>query len=96
MGDGEAHLVLQKWSPNLYVMDDSVIQALVWVRLPSLPLEFWVEDVFQGIANSFGELLSLDPVKVSQKMMNYARFCVGVTQGMDMPDSILLKSKLGI
>ena len=58
-------MVLQKWSPNLYAMDDSAIQAPVWVRLPGRPLEFWVEDVFQGIANTFGELLSLDLVTVS-------------------------------
>ena len=55
-----------------------------------------MEDVFQGIVNTFGELLSLDPVTVSWKRMNYARFYVGVTQGVDMPESILLKSKLGI
>ena len=43
---GRHTLVLQKWSPNLYAMDDFSIQALVWVHLLGFPLEFWVEDVF--------------------------------------------------
>ena len=93
---GKHTLILHKWTSNLYSLDDSIIQAPVWVRLPGLPLEFWVEDVFQGITNTFGELLSLDPVIVSQRRMNYEIFCVGVTQGVDMPESISLKSKLGI
>ena len=82
---GRHTLVLQKWSPNLYTMDDSAIQVLVWVRLPGLPLDFWVEDVFQGIAQNFGDLLSLDPMIDSRKRMSYARFYVGVTQGVDIP-----------
>ena len=77
-------------------MDDFAIQDLVWFHLPSLPLEFWVEDVFKGISHTFGELLSLDPVTFSRNRMSYARFCVGVTQGVDMPESISLTSKLGI
>ena len=52
--------------------------------------------MFQGIAQTFGELVSLDPVMVSRKRMSYAIFCVGVTQGVDMPESISLTSKLGI
>ena len=52
--------------------------------------------MFQGIVHTFGELLSLDPVTVSRKRMSYARFCVGVTQGVDMPESISLTAKLGI
>ena len=91
-------------TPNLYLglkqiyLNDGIagLFTSIWVRLPGLPLEFWVEDVFQGIAHTFVELLSLDPVTISRKRMSYARFCVGVTQGVDMPDSISLTSKLGI
>jgi hypothetical protein len=59
-------------------------------------MEFWVEDVFRGIASTFGELLSMDPVTVSRKRLTYARICVGVVQGTDMPDTINLQSKLGV
>ena len=52
--------------------------------------------MFQGIANTFGELLSMDPVIVLRRRMTYAIICVGVLQGTDMPKAISLKSKLGI
>ena len=93
---GKHTLLLQKWAPNLYSLDDSAIQAPVWVKLHGLPLEFWVEDVFKGIANTFGELLSLDLVTVSRRRLNNAKFCVGVSHGIDLPKSIALKSKLGV
>ena len=51
--------------------------------------------MFQAIANSFGELLSLDLMTVSWRRLSYARFCVGVSQGVDLPKAISLKSKLG-
>ena len=55
-----------------------------------------MEYVFQGIANAFGELLCMDLVTVSRRRLTYARICVGVLQGMDMPEVISLKSELGI
>ena len=93
---GRHTLLLQKWTPNLYSLDDTAIQAHVWVRLHGLPLELWVEDVFKGIANTFGELLFLDPMTVSKRRLNFARFCIGVSRGVDLPESISLKSKFGI
>lgn len=55
-----------------------------------------MEDVFKGISNTFGELLSLDPVTVSRRRLNFARFCVSVSRGVDLLESIALNSKLGI
>ena len=68
----------------------------MWVKLLGMPLEFWVEDVFQGIASTFEELLSMDLFIVSRRRLAYARICVGVIQGVDMLDSITLQSKLGV
>ncbi|XP_059065573.1 uncharacterized protein LOC131857306 [Cryptomeria japonica] len=42
---------------------------MVWVWLPGLPLEFWLEDVFSGNANSFGELVAIDAMIVAQKRL---------------------------
>lgn len=92
---GKNILLLHKWSPNMNPQDESMIQAPVWIRLPGLPLEFWVEDMFQGIANAFDELSSVDPDTVSRRRLTYARIYVGVFQGVDMPEVISLKSKLG-
>lgn len=88
-------LALQKCSPKMDLNESFFVQALVWVRLLSLPLEFWVKDVCKGISSSFVELLSLDPITMARRRLTFARICVGVMQGMDMPLSIEINSRLG-
>ncbi|XP_059075138.1 uncharacterized protein LOC131855840 [Cryptomeria japonica] len=92
---GKSTLALQKWSSEMDLNESFFVQALVWVRLLDLPLEFWVEDVFKGIASSFGELLFMDPIIVARRRLTFVRISVGVMQGMDMPLSIEINSRLG-
>ena len=93
---GHSSLVLQKWSSGMSLNDSFFAQAPMWVRLPELPLEYWNEDVFGGIARTFGELLSMDPITASKHHLNFARICIGVREGIDMPESVALHSKLGV
>ena len=72
------------------------LQALVWVRLLELPLEFWNEDVFVGVARSFGMLLSIDLTTASKRCLSYAHICIGVGEGVDMPEVVTFHSKLGV
>ena len=51
---GKSTLVLQKWTSHLDLNNDFLTQAPVQIRLPKLPLKYWHEDVFDGIARSFG------------------------------------------
>lgn len=71
------------------------MSAPVWTRLPGLPLKFWNEEVFKGIASSFGELLSIDPMTAKKSRLVFARICVNFNQMTDMPQSIEIISKLG-
>lgn len=93
---GKSSLSVRKWSPNMELNDSFFESALVWVRLPGLPLEYWVEDVFLGIANSFGELVVIDPMTAARKRLVYARICVNISQNMDLPSTIDINSKLGL
>ncbi|XP_057864416.2 uncharacterized protein LOC131072293 [Cryptomeria japonica] len=92
---GKTALVLHKWHPNLNMSDSLLVQVPVWVKLPGLPLEYWAESIFSGIASSFGELLSIDPVTTSRRGLTHARFCVGIAHDVDMPEQIDIVSKLG-
>lgn len=92
---GKTSLTLIKWSSKLELQDSSFFySAPVWVRLPSLPLEFWVEDVFKGITISFGELLATNPMTAARKRLVYARIYVNVCHSLDLPLSIDILSKL--
>ena len=77
---GRSSLLLQKWSSGMSLNDSFFAQAPVWVRLPELPLEYWNEDVFGGIARTFGELLSMDLITASKRHLNFASICIGVRE----------------
>ena len=76
--------------------DSFIVQALVWVRLHELPLDFWNEDIFVGLARTFGELLSTNPNIASKCHLNYPCLCIGVREGIDMPETMAFHSKLGV
>lgn len=57
---GKSSLTIKKWEPNMDLSNAFFLTALIWVRIPGLPLEFWHEDIFNGIASSFGELIAVD------------------------------------
>ena len=59
---GNSTLTIKKWEPNMDLSDAFFLTTPVWVRLPSLHLEFWHEDIFKGIVGSFGELVAIDNV----------------------------------
>ncbi|GLJ26320.1 hypothetical protein SUGI_0506250 [Cryptomeria japonica] len=87
-------LTLKKWSMNMDMSDAFFETIHVWVKLPELPLEYWHEDIFKGIAGVFGELLSIDPMTTARKIMVYARICVGVSRSKDLPLLVELVLKL--
>ncbi|XP_057820700.1 uncharacterized protein LOC131033477 [Cryptomeria japonica] len=92
---GKIALVLQKWHPNLNMSESLLVQVPVWVKLPGLPLEYWVESIFSGITSSFGELLLIDPITALRRTFTHARFYVGVSHDADMLEQIDIVSKLG-
>ncbi|CAN1149035.1 hypothetical protein LINPERHAP2_LOCUS16800, partial [Linum perenne] len=69
---------------------DTVSHTLVWVRLPSLPLEFFSEKFLRRIGDKIGQLVRIDPVTLSIERGNYARICVRV----DLSKKLLSKYKL--
>lgn len=59
-------------------------------------MEFWNEDVFIGVARSFGDLLSIDLITKPRRRLTYAHICIGVVEGVDMPEVVSFHSKLEI
>ena len=59
-------------------------------------MEFWNDTIFAGVAKSFGELLLIDLTTVSKRRLTFSCICVGVVEGVDMPDFVSFHSKLGV
>lgn len=92
---GNSTLTIKKWEPNMDLSDAFFLTTLIWVRLPGLPLEFWHEDIFKGIASSFGELVAVDNVTASKSKLQCARLYVKVAHLKNLPEKVELISKLG-
>ena len=75
--------------------DAFFLTTLIWVRLPGLPLEFWHEDIFKGIAGSFGELIAVDNATALKSKLQSARLYVKVANLSNLPKKVELISKLG-
>lgn len=65
-------VLLKRWTP----LFDSKIEQLgagpIWVRMPGLQLQFWIEDVFRCVANDLGVFLFYDKYFLESSKMAYA------------------------
>lgn len=86
---------LCKWKPGFDASVDLGKVAPTWVGLPGLPLEFWHQKVFKGIADSFGSLVTIDKFTLLKTRLVYARICVNVAVNTVLPTLVTLKSKFG-
>ena len=92
---GKSSLTIKKWEPNMVLSDSFFLTTPIWARLPGLPLEFWHEDIFKGIASSFGELVALDNATATRSNLQTARLLVKVADLNHLPEKVELISKLG-
>jgi hypothetical protein len=73
-----------------------VESAPVWIKLPGLPMEFWNENIFSGIANILGDLLAIDSATAARTRLVHARLCVNVAKDLNLPKHIEISSRLGV
>lgn len=92
---GKHCLTLSKWKLGFDPSADLLRQVSVWIKLPSLPLEFQDDTIFRWIINSFGQFVVVDNVTMQKFRLLYARLCVNVAINNPLPNYIALKSKWG-
>ena len=57
----EQYLVLLKmWNPTFDASHERVDVIPIWIRLPSLPRQYWSEEHFISIGNILGTFLEAD------------------------------------
>lgn len=66
----------------------------IWVMLPSLPVEFWNQIIYEGIIDSFGKLIFVEYATKASSRLTKVRMCIMVNLGTKIPSTITLKSKL--
>ena len=53
-------ILLKRWMPLFNVDSKQMDTMVIWVRLPSLPLEFWNPASLKDLGNAIGAYLEVD------------------------------------
>ncbi|XP_077228445.1 uncharacterized protein LOC143861405 [Tasmannia lanceolata] len=92
---GGRPLVLRRWTPDLALEKLSLSTVPVWIRFPGLNLRFWSAHCLGKIGRKIGNPLYMDSQTTGSTRLSYARICVEVEAGMELPDQIEITTSLG-
>ncbi|KAA0059841.1 reverse transcriptase [Cucumis melo var. makuwa] len=81
-------MLLRKWTPGI-VPESFVFNSVsVWIRLGKIPMELWTEAGLAVVASAVGKPISLDLTTKERRRLSYARVCVELEGGSNMPAQI--------
>jgi hypothetical protein len=86
-----AGLFLRFWTERFSPDKEDFTMAPVWIRLYSLPQEFWLEEILTGIGNTIGLYVRASEATKQRKYTSYARICVYMNISKALPGSITLE-----
>jgi len=86
-----AGLFLRFWTEKFSPEKEDFAHAPVWLRLYSLPQEFWLEEVLAGIGNTIGIYVKSSEATKHRRYTSYARICVYLNIAKPLPGSITLE-----
>ena len=85
-----AGLYLRDWIERFNPDKEDLSWAPVWIRLYSLPLEYWDEDSLKDIGNALGEFVKIAEETKMRRYTSYAHICVCMRLDKPLPDSVSL------
>lgn len=74
----EQILNLQRWRGDFDPFKECIKSIIVWIRLPSLPLELWGEFILRKLLKQVGYVIKIDPDSEDVYKGRFARVCVEV------------------
>ncbi|KAK1304559.1 hypothetical protein QJS10_CPB11g00528 [Acorus calamus] len=87
--------VIQRWTRNTKMEFERLSSIPVWIKFPNLPLHFWSKTCIGKIASLLGNPLYLDTPTALQSRTAYARVCVEVEAGSNLPDEVFVEIRNG-
>jgi len=85
-----AGLYIKEWTPKFIPDKEDLTWAPVWIRIYSLPDEYWDEDILKDIGNGIGEFIKAADETKSRKYTSYARICVFIRLNEALPEAVTL------
>eukprot|EP00253_Pinus_taeda_P036597 PITA_36597 len=86
-----AGLFMKFWEERYNPDNEKMPEALIWVRLFGLPVEFWNPEILEGIGNTIGVFVKVADTTKRGKYTSYARLCVYMNIAEPLPEHIELE-----
>ena len=83
-------LFLRPWKEKFYPEKEDMRIALVWIRLYSLPQEYWDVEILEELGNCLGSFIKISEQTKSQRYTAYARICIYMDLSKALPEAIRL------
>ncbi|XP_038990950.1 uncharacterized protein LOC120113971 [Hibiscus syriacus] len=81
-------ICLRKWEPNLKELSFDLHCMPVWIHLYNVQLELFSKKGLSYVASAIGKPLHIDSITASIERLEYARVCVEISAGSQIPDFI--------
>jgi len=88
-----ASLYLREWIPRFNPDKEYLTWAPVWIRMYSLPDEYWDEDILKDIGNGLGEYIKAAEETKMRQYTSYACICVFMRLDKALPESVSLSHR---
>jgi len=86
-----AGLYMRPWIMNFVPERETFTSVLVWVRLYSLPLDYWQTMSLTTIGNKLGQFVKASKATRRGKYTSFSRICVEMDLSRALPDEVILE-----
>lgn len=86
-------MALDSWKSDFLPIHKSIYKTVVWMRLPELPLEYWVPSAIMIVAGEAGDRLSINNFTDLMRKIGYARIRVELDTFKPLQPGILIQGK---
>lgn len=86
-----AWLYMQPLMMNFFPECETFTSVPVWIRLYSLPLDYWLPESLKTIGNKLGHFLKISKATLKGRYTSFARICVEIDISRALPEEIILE-----
>ena len=86
-----AGLYMRPWVMNFVPEWENFTSVLVWIRLYSLPLDYWLSESLKAISNKLRHFIKISYTTLRGKYTSFAWICVEMDFSGALPDAIILE-----
>jgi len=83
-------LYMWPWMINFVPEHETITSIPVWIRLYSLPLDYWLPESLKTIGNKMGHFLKISEATLKGKYTSFARICVEMDLSGALLEEIIL------